>query len=87
MQRSHNILFISRLLSLSDQLRHAEFAKNLTQPACIIWGEHDPVMPLKQNEPGFSIVPHAQRFIMHNSGHFPSIEQPEDVTHRLIEFF
>jgi pimeloyl-ACP methyl ester carboxylesterase len=87
MQRSHNILFISRLLSLSGKLQHSAFAQNLMQPACIIWGEHDPVMPLNQNEPGFSIVPRAQRFILHSSGHFPSIEQSEDVTHRLVEFF
>ncbi len=51
----------------------------LDRPALVLWGAHDPYLPLAQAELQQRTFPRAQVIVLHNSGHWPFIDDPSSV--------
>lgn len=67
----------------------APLMKNLsriTQPALIIWGEKDRVLPLKHAYRGRAKLPNAKLRIMEGCGHIPFFERPEEFNKLVLQF-
>ena len=55
-------------------------------PVLMILGSHDPSIPLSLQVRMRELIPVVEHFEVKNSGHFPHLEQPEDVSTRIAEF-
>lgn len=86
MAASHNLLFISRLTQLTKRLILEDYLSKINNRTLIIWGENDQIMPLKKNLTNFNLIPNISVEIMEQSGHFPSIEQPDEFN-KVVENF
>ncbi|KAL5198915.1 hypothetical protein ABZP36_002427 [Zizania latifolia] len=75
------------LYSLINERQLSDLPK-ISQPALIVWGEHDRVFPmelahrLKRHLGGNS-----QLVVIRNAGHAVNLEKPKDVCRNIIEFF
>jgi 4,5:9,10-diseco-3-hydroxy-5,9,17-trioxoandrosta-1(10),2-diene-4-oate hydrolase len=58
----------------------------ITQPALIIWGEKDRVLPLKHAYRGKEKLPNAELKIIEGCGHIPFFERPEEFNKLILEF-
>jgi pimeloyl-ACP methyl ester carboxylesterase len=58
----------------------------LALPALLIWGERDPIMPLKIGWRLRELIPHSRLATLPGVGHSPPIEAPEAVTRHLLAF-
>jgi 4,5:9,10-diseco-3-hydroxy-5,9,17-trioxoandrosta-1(10),2-diene-4-oate hydrolase len=58
----------------------------ITQPALIIWGEKDRVLPLKHAYRGKKNLPNAELKIIEGCGHIPFFERPEEFNRLVLEF-
>lgn len=58
----------------------------LALPALLIWGEQDPIMPLKIGWRLRELIPHSRLVTLPGVGHSPLIEVPEAVTRHLLAF-
>lgn len=54
------------------------------RPTRVIWGENDGIAPVKYGRQLSSAISGAQFVVVHNAGHYPHLEQPEQ-TFKLIE--
>jgi pimeloyl-ACP methyl ester carboxylesterase len=52
----------------------------------VIWGAHDPYLPVRYAECQRGVFPHARVVTLPDSGHWPFIDNPEAVTQVLIPF-
>ena len=59
---------------------------SLTLPTLLIWGAHDPIVPLSVGQRLAAALPHARLEIVPDCGHVPQEEAPEE-TVRLVESF
>lgn len=55
-------------------------------PALILCGAHDRLCPVKRHEFMAELMPNAQLVVLENSGHLPTLEEPERVTAALREW-
>jgi pimeloyl-ACP methyl ester carboxylesterase len=84
-----NRLALRRLICRVDPLplpRVADLLSQVPQPLCLIWGEHDRVLPPQQ---GFWIKSHHSRAdlrVLPQVGHAPQEEAPELVNEIIIAF-
>jgi pimeloyl-ACP methyl ester carboxylesterase len=60
--------------------------KKISQPALIVWGENDRVLPLKQAYRGKENLPNARVKIMKGCGHLPFFERSEEFNRLVLEF-
>jgi len=58
----------------------------VTQPALILWGEKDRVLPLKQGYLAKDRLPHARLKIMEGCGHIPFFERADEFNRLVLEF-
>jgi 4,5:9,10-diseco-3-hydroxy-5,9,17-trioxoandrosta-1(10),2-diene-4-oate hydrolase len=58
----------------------------IMQPALIVWGANDQVLPIQQAYLGKEKMPHAQLHIMERCGHIPSLERPEEFNGAVLKF-
>lgn len=58
----------------------------ITHPALIIWGLHDPVIPLSRGQDLESRLPNARLVTLSGSGHLPMEEEPQDFVEAVVEF-
>ncbi|MBI3097611.1 MAG: alpha/beta fold hydrolase [Planctomycetes bacterium] len=56
------------------------------QPALVLWGRQDDIIPLAQGERLVRTLPHARIEVLDPCGHAPNQERPEDVNRLTIEF-
>jgi pimeloyl-ACP methyl ester carboxylesterase len=54
---------------------------------CFIHGEQDSLVPLADAQAAAQRMPHAQLKVMHNCGHWPQRERPDEFNRILSEFF
>jgi pimeloyl-ACP methyl ester carboxylesterase len=54
---------------------------------CFIHGEKDSLVPLADAQEAAQHVPHARLEVMHNCGHWPQRERPDEFNRILSEFF
>ena len=66
--------------------RHAEALRPLDSPALVVWGAHDPYIPVAMAHRQREAFPSAEIAILDDSGHWPFADDPEAVG-RLVEPF
>ena len=59
---------------------------SLTMPVLVIWGDTDRLVPLEKVKDAVSKLPSAELKVIHECGHMPMIEAPEE-TRRLLDAF
>jgi pimeloyl-ACP methyl ester carboxylesterase len=57
-------------------------AENITVPAVLVWGRHDPVLPLRAAETARDLIP-GSRLVVIESGHLPHTTSPAAVAAEL----
>jgi pimeloyl-ACP methyl ester carboxylesterase len=62
-----------------------EEARGITAPALVLWGKHDPVIPLKLGRRMAQTIPQA-RLVVFDSGHVPHTTDPDGVAAELLPF-
>ncbi len=55
-------------------------------PTLILCGRQDALTPLELHEEMSELVPHSQLVIVEDSGHLPTLERPESVSHAMKEW-
>jgi pimeloyl-ACP methyl ester carboxylesterase len=60
--------------------------RSLDLPALVIWGAHDPYIPVAFAQRQREIFPQAQIVVLESSGHWPFADDPEAVAAALIPF-
>ena len=63
-----------------------ELASGVTCPALVIWGRHDPLVPLAVGERLAAALPQARLEILEECGHYPQQEEPEGTARLMGEF-
>ena len=63
---------------------HGASYKALQVPTAIIWGDKDTVTPLAQLRQLHSLIPAAYVVLMHNTGHIPQVEDPDNFQNALL---
>jgi hypothetical protein len=53
---------------------------------CVIWGDHDRVIPVSHAERAADLAPNARIEILPNAGHFPHKDHPERFVKILHDF-
>ncbi|MEA3435028.1 MAG: alpha/beta hydrolase [Thermodesulfobacteriota bacterium] len=64
----------------SDKLRQ------ITNPALIIWGEKDRILPVSHGKKGHEKMPNAKLRIISGAGHTPFIDLPEEFNDIILHF-
>ena len=64
----------------------AQPLERVTQPALIVWGREDRLVPLKRSERLLRRMPHARLQVLERCGHLPMLEQPS-AFNRAVEGF
>src|SRR3954471_3757902 len=59
--------------------RHADALRALDRPALVVWGAHDPYIPVAQAERQREAFPSAEVEILADSGHWPFADDPDGV--------
>lgn len=67
-----------------ELLRPALFA--LDPPTLVIWGAHDPAVPVEQAERQRESLPSAEVVVLDDSGHWPMLDDPAGVAAALLPF-
>lgn len=60
-------------------------APSIAAPTLVVWGRHDPVIPLKVGRHIAAIIPGAELVVI-DSGHVPHTTDPQGFADRLIPF-
>jgi pimeloyl-ACP methyl ester carboxylesterase len=60
-------------------------AAGITAPALLIWGRHDPVIPLRVGRKAAALVPGSELVVL-DTGHTPHIAEPSSVAAAVIPF-
>jgi len=66
--------------------RLAHFLPRVTNPALIIWGREDRIVPVVCGEQYRRALPHATLSVLERCGHLPPIEHPDAFARLVIEF-
>jgi pimeloyl-ACP methyl ester carboxylesterase len=55
-------------------------------PTLIVWGDHDPIIPVSHGRAAHEAMPGSRLEIFENVGHFPHAEEPERFARVLLDF-
>ena len=80
---------ITRLYRASDEpvlSRFADDYRRLDPPTLVIWGAHDPYLPVEQAERQRDAFPSADVVVLPDSGHWPHLDHPSTVASLLATF-
>ena len=69
--------FMSTLLGLSNSTKITEKLQLIKIPTLIIWGEEDPVIPIKYAQSFISGINDCRFYKMEGCGHTPYVEKPD----------
>ncbi len=58
----------------------------LDRPALVVWGAQDPFIPVEQAERQRQTFPRAEVVILPGSGHWPYVDDPEEVSAAVVPF-
>jgi pimeloyl-ACP methyl ester carboxylesterase len=67
-------------------LRMADALRRMPRPALVVWGKHDPYLPVGLAERQREVFPHAQAVVLDGSGHWPFADDPEGVAQVVVPF-
>jgi pimeloyl-ACP methyl ester carboxylesterase len=68
-------------VSASDRLY---LAQNV--PFMIVWGERDPIIPVRHGRAAHELVPTSRLEVFENAGHFPHVDDPQRFLDVLLDF-
>ena len=60
--------------------------QQIKNPALIIWGDRDRILPVRHGKKGHKKIPGAQFRIIQEAGHAPFIDQPEEFKDIVLDF-
>jgi pimeloyl-ACP methyl ester carboxylesterase len=55
-------------------------------PACVVWGRHDPYLPVRFAARQRAAFPRAEITVLDRSGHWPFVDDPEGVAAAVVPF-
>jgi pimeloyl-ACP methyl ester carboxylesterase len=58
----------------------------LDLPVLVVWGRHDPYLPVRYAECQRNVFPRAQIVVLDDSGHWPYADDPDEVARILVGF-
>jgi pimeloyl-ACP methyl ester carboxylesterase len=67
-------------------VQYADTFRELDPPTLVIWGAHDPYVPVEHAERQRQYFPHADVHILADSGHWPYADNPERVAALVVPF-
>ena len=62
------------------------FLPRVTNPALIVWGREDRIVPVECGEQYRRLLPSATLTVLEKCGHLPPIEQPDAFARRVLDF-
>ncbi len=82
---------VLRLYRATDDLagtaeRLAGALRPLNRPALVVWGAHDPYVPVELAERQREAFPSGQVVVLQDSGHWPFADNPEAVDEAMVPF-
>ena len=66
--------------------RLERFLPRVTNPALLIWGREDRIVPVVCGEQYRKLLPRARLVVLDGCGHLPPIEQPDAVARLVVDF-
>ncbi|MDH3735549.1 MAG: alpha/beta hydrolase [Nitrosopumilus sp.] len=78
--------FLSTLLGLKNSSTINHRLANISVPALVIWGENDPVIPIKYANDFVTSLKDCQYIEMQNCGHTPYVEDPKRFADNILDF-
>lgn len=78
--------FMSTLLGLKNAEIITNSLKKITVPSLIIWGEDDPVIPIKYADDFVSNIQDCRFYMMDNCGHTPYVDDPSQFSKLVLDF-
>lgn len=78
--------FMSTLLGLKNAELITNSLKKISVPTLIIWGEHDPVIPIQYADDFVSSIQDCRFYMMDNSGHTPYVDDPKRFSQLVLDF-
>ncbi len=78
--------FMSTLLGLKNSQILTEKLSSITVPTMVVWGELDPVIPVKYADSIVSTIKDCRFYRMDGCGHTPCVEVPETFVKIVMEF-
>ncbi len=78
--------FMSTLLGLKNAELITISLKKITIPSLIIWGEDDPVIPVKYADDFVSSIQDCRFYMMDNCGHTPYVDDPARFSKLVLDF-
>jgi len=66
--------------------RLVEPLRRLDRPALVVWGAHDPAVPVEQAERQRRSFPSADVVVLPDSGHWPYLDDPEGASAAIVPF-
>jgi pimeloyl-ACP methyl ester carboxylesterase len=58
----------------------------MTVPTLIIWGSHDPAVPVSHAYAAQELMPNSRVRIMERCGHIPQVERPQEFNQLVLDF-
>jgi pimeloyl-ACP methyl ester carboxylesterase len=82
------VLQLYRATDNPDRLHEllADRFRALDRPALVVWGRHDPYLPVEQAEVNRDAFPRVRIEILEESGHFPFADDPEGAARVVVPF-
>ena len=78
--------FMSTLLGLKNAEVITKSLQKITVPSLIIWGEDDPVIPIKYADDFVSSIQDCRFYMMDNCGHTPYVDDPKRFSQLVLDF-
>jgi len=69
-----------------DMEQLAQALRPLDLPALVVWGAHDPYIPVRYAERQREVFPRAEVVVLEDSGHWPFADNPEAVAGAVVPF-
>lgn len=79
--------FMSTLQSLEEDKTNTVRFAQIFNPTLIIWGENDSVIPINYAVDFTSTIKNCKYHVIKNGGHVPYVENPEEFTKIVLNFF
>ena len=78
--------FMSTLLGLKNAENITKKLQTISIPSLIVWGDNDPVIPIKYADSFVSSIQDCRFYRMDGCGHTPYVDKPEKFTEVVLEF-
>ena len=80
------LAFMSTLLGLKNSEEITPRLKTISSPTLVIWGDLDPVIPVKYADSFVSGIKDCRFYRMEGSGHTPYVDNPQKFTEVVLDF-